>query len=319
MWILKNSKDLLDNLKSRSFSQVSSIKTFDFSTLYTTLPHNKLKTRSKETIHKAFSHRNYGSKFVMLGYNFTYFSNKIQKGKICYSEEQVISMLEFLIDNIFVSFGGTLFQQVVGIPMGKNCAPLLADLFLYSFESEFLQKLVKDKKIREDSAFNFTYRYIDDVLSINNSRFAEFLPLIYPPELEAKETTDTASSASYLMDLYLEFDDIGQLSTKIYDKRDDFNFKIINFSNMCSNIPASPAYGVYISQLIRYAKASSNYSDFLKRHLYLRNRLLDQGYKKIRLIRSLKKFIFRYQDLVEIYSVSAEKIISDAFSYSENV
>ena len=182
----------------------------------------------------------------------------------------------------------------------------------------FLQKLVKDKKIHEARAFNFTYRYIDDVLSINNSRFAKFLPLIYPPELEVKETTDTASSASFL-DLYLEFDDSGQLSTKIYDKRDDFNFKIINFPNMCSNIPASPAYGVYISQLIRYARASSNYSDFLKRHLHLRNRLLDQGYKKIRLIRSLKKFIFRYQYLVEIYSVSAEKIISDAFSYSENV
>ena len=72
-----------------------------------------------------------------------------------------------------------------------------------------------------------------------------------------------------------------------------------------------------ISQLIRYARASSNYSDFLKRNLDLRNRLLDQGYKKIRLIQS--KFIFRYQDLVEIYSVSAETIISDAFSYSENV
>ena len=74
---------------------------------------------------------------------------------------------------------------------------------------------------------------------------------------------------------------------------------------MWNNIPASPAYGVYISQLIRYARASSNYSDFLKRH----NRLQ----------RSLKKFIFRYQDLVEIYSVSEETIINDAFSYSENV
>jgi hypothetical protein len=69
-------------------------------------------------------------------------------------------------------------------------------------------------------AFNFTYRYIDDVLSINNSRFAEFLPLIYPPELEVKET---ASSSSFL-DLYLEFDDSGQISTKMHDKRDDFNF-----------------------------------------------------------------------------------------------
>ena len=110
-------------------------------------------------------------------------------------------MLEFLIDNIFVSFGGTLFQQVVGIPMGTNCAPLLPDLFLYSYESEFLQKL-------EARAFNFTYRYIDNVLSINNSRFAEFLPFIYPPELEVKETTDTASFASFL-DLFLEFDDSG--------------------------------------------------------------------------------------------------------------
>jgi len=111
MWILKNSKDLLDNLKPRSFSQVSSIKTYDFSTLYTTLPHDKLKPRLKETIHKAFSHRNNGSNFVVLGYNSTYFSNKIQKGKTCYSEEQGISMLEFLIDNIFVSFGGAIFSR----------------------------------------------------------------------------------------------------------------------------------------------------------------------------------------------------------------
>jgi hypothetical protein len=98
------------------------------------------------------------------------------------------------------------------------CAPPLADLFLYSYESEFLQKLVKDKKIHETRACNFTYRYIDDVLSINNSKFAEFLPLIYPPELEVNKTTDTASSA-IVLDLYLEFDDSGQINTKIYDKR----------------------------------------------------------------------------------------------------
>ena len=123
-------------------------------------------------------------------------------------------------------------------------------------------------------AFNYTYRYIHDVLSINNYRFAE---LIYSPQLEVKETTDTALTASFL-DLYLEFDDNGQISTKIYYKRDDFNFNIINIPNMCSNMPASPAYGVSISQLIRYARASSNYSDFLKRHLHLRNRQLDQTY-----------------------------------------
>jgi hypothetical protein len=81
-----------------------------------------------------------------------------------------------------------------------------------------------------------------------------------------------------------------------------------------SKVPA-----VTITVLITILEQNRYYSDFLKRHLHLRNRLLDQGYEKIRLIRSLKKFIFRYQDLVELYSVSAETIINNAFSYSENV
>ena len=122
-----------------------------------------------------------------------YFS-QIELTTVIYLIEILLKYHVFLktpwIDNMCVSFGGALFQQVVGIPMGTNCAPLLADSFLYSYESEFLQNLVNDKNIDEVRAFNFTYRYIDDVLSINNSRFAEFLPLIYPPELEIKETTD---------------------------------------------------------------------------------------------------------------------------------
>jgi len=82
------------------------------------------------------------------------------------------------------------------------------------------------------------------------------------------------------LDLHLEFDSSGKLSTKIYDKRDDFDFKIINFPYLCSNIPTSPAYGVYISQLIRYARACTNYSDFIERHKNLRTRLLSQNTRK---------------------------------------
>ena len=90
------------------------------------------------------------------------------------------------------------------------------------------------------------FRYIDDVLSLHNSRFGYFVDHI---ELEIKDTTDTYRSASYL-DLHLEIDSEGQLRTKLYDKRDDFNLPIVNFPFICSNIPATPAYGVYISQLI---------------------------------------------------------------------
>ena len=166
--------------------------------------------------------------------------------------------------------------------------------------------------MKDARSFNLTYRYIDDVLSINNPSFAEWIPSIYPPELEIKETTESTCSTSFL-DLHLEFDTSGHLSTKIYDKRDDFNFKIINFPNLDSNIPFSPAYGVYMSQLIRYARACTNFDDFLARQIYLRERLLSQGYKKIRLIFTLKKFFFRYQSLIEKYCVSLENFVHDCF------
>ena len=101
-------------------------------------------------------------------------------------------------------------------------------------------------------SFNFTFRYIDDVLSLNNCKFGDFIDSIHPIELEIKETSDTARSASYL-DLHLEIDNDGRLRTKIYNKRDDFNFSTVNFSFMYSNIPAAPAYGyiyIYTYQLI---------------------------------------------------------------------
>ena len=114
-------------------------------------------------------------------------------------------MLEYLIDNIFVEFGGRIFQQTIGIPMGTNCAQLLADLFLYSYEAEFVQSLLQSGKKHLAQQFNFTYRYKDDVLSLKNTKFAEYLEFIYPRELEIKETTETAASSSYL-DCYLYID-----------------------------------------------------------------------------------------------------------------
>ena len=117
-------------------------------------------------------------------------------------------------------------------------------------------------------SFTFTFRYIDDVLSINNSRFGEFGDRIYPLELEIKDTTYTDRSASYF-DLHIEIDSEGRLRTKVYDKRDDFNFPIVNFPFICSNIPAAPAYGVYIAQLIRYSRACGSQKDFLNSWLLL--------------------------------------------------
>ena len=105
--------------------------------------------------------------------------------------------------------------------MGPNCAPLLADLFLYSYEADFLQRLVRDKKKALALTFNSTFRYIDDVLSINNSiprNFHSYVDSIYPGELDIKDTTESVSSVSYL-DVLLEKYLNCILTIKLYDTR----------------------------------------------------------------------------------------------------
>jgi hypothetical protein len=93
--------------------------------------------------------------------------------------------------------------------MGTNCAPLLADFFLHSYEGDFIQGLLKKNEKKLARSFNYTFRYIDDILSLNNSTFGDFVDRIYPIELEIKDTADTDRSASYL-DLHLEFDSEGR-------------------------------------------------------------------------------------------------------------
>ena len=103
----------------------------------------------------------------------------------------------------------------------------------------------------------------------------------------------------------------GRLNTKIYDKRDDFNFPIFNLHFLCSNIPEAPAYGVYVSQLMRYSRASSKNVGFIERGILLSQKLLRQGYESKKLRSSLKKFYGRHHELIGYYDKSMQEIISD--------
>ena len=230
-----------------------------------------------------------------------------------YTANDICKMIEFMVDNIYVRFGGQLFRQMVGIPMGTNCAPLLAELFLYSYENELLDKLIKEGKRKLARRFNLSYPYIDDLISFNNKRFKEFISDIYPKELTISETTESTSVASYL-DLLFTRDRSNNITTKLYDKRDAFGFHIVNFPFKSSNIPSAPAYGVYASQLVRYARCCSSYSDFLIRHRALVKRLLSQGYKVNRSSNTFKKFYGRHTDLVGQYKKNVCQMFADSIS-----
>ena len=123
-------------------------------------------------------------------------------------------------------------------------------------------------------------------------------------------------SASYL-DLLLSIGRDCQLHTSFYDKRDDFNFQITNFPFLSSNIPSSPAYGVFISQLIRYARACSSYECFILRARRLSSKLLNQGYLVERLKSSFRKFYGRYGDLVEQYGVTLSRMLNDILTLDQ--
>jgi hypothetical protein len=123
-----------------------------------------------------------------------------------------------------------------------------------------------------------TFRYIDDVLSINNDQFHSYVDSIYSSELEIKDTTELSTSASYL-DVLLN----GKLTTQLYDKRDYFDFAIVSFPFTCSNIPLSTAYGVYISA-----------DSIGKGLLYIRtDELMLKGFQQSRLVSTFRKFYGR--------------------------
>ena len=117
-----------------------------------------------------------------------YFIDTINPGgDNLYTADQICRMVEFLIDNIFVKFGGCLFRQVIGIPMETNCAPLLADLFLYSYESEFLDNMIRGghRKLARKRYIQSMLPMIDDLIVFNNKKFGDYVKEIYPSQLHS--------------------------------------------------------------------------------------------------------------------------------------
>ena len=116
----------------------------------------------------------------MVGRDICYFINNHSDFTKQFSEAEIINMLEFFIENTFAMLSGRVFQQTVGIPMRTNCTSLLPALFFYSYDVDFIQGLLKKNEKKLARSFNFTFRYINDVLSLNNYRFGDFVDRINP-------------------------------------------------------------------------------------------------------------------------------------------
>ena len=186
MCILNYSRDILDTLKIQTLSEVDSINSFDFSTLYTTIPHAKLKSKLKENIlNYCYSHKNEDRRMITLFLGlWTYISLRTTLMPMQNILKMSLNCWNFLSTIFTWSLADRFSSKKVGISIGTNCTPYLPTYFFTGMS--WLLKACEKRLIQK---FNFIDRYMDDALSVTNSKISEFINLIYPCEFEIKATT----------------------------------------------------------------------------------------------------------------------------------
>ena len=274
-WVINNNQPVLESLEKISkTNKAKTISSFDFSTLYTNIPHDKLFDELCKVIDFIF--KGGDRKFISVtkhgGANWV----KIGKGaKSLYDKEKIVRAVKYLLDNCYFNFGTKVFRQVIGIPMGSDPAPYFANLFLYQYESRWMRKMKKENHILARK-FGNIFRYIDDLVAINDSReFEKHFKKIYPPELVLKkENLDNREST--FLDLKIIIEN-GVFNYSVYDKRDNFGFWINRLPFKRSNTPASIFYNCINAEILRICRASSKMEYALKTSKDLIQRMLRQG------------------------------------------
>ena len=145
------------------------------------LPHHLIKNKLIDLIKRTFIREN--THFLACNEECAFFTSDVYNNHNLWSCQKVCDALVYLLDNMFIRLGTKLYRQTIGIPMGTNCAPLVADLFLFCCERDFMKSLSRENQADIIEAFNSTLRYLDDLLNIDNVYFDQMVDRIYPTEL----------------------------------------------------------------------------------------------------------------------------------------
>lgn len=290
-WVIQNSTPVLETLdKINSRNNAKVVSSFDFSTLYTKIPHAKLFDELFGIIKFIFK----GGASTEISINklgIPRWTKKTRSSRSSYDKDKIMKAVKYLLDNCYFKFGNRLFRQIVGIPMGSDPAPYFANLFLYRYESTWLNKIKKDNNILARK-FGQIYRFIDDLLAVNDGgEFERYHSQIYPQELELKKENTTNVETSFL-ELKINILD-RRFHTRLYDKRDAFGFHICRLPFKGSNIPRRMFYASTCTEILRICRATSNLCDTVQSVKSLITRMYKQGATekslKISLTKSLNK------------------------------
>ena len=258
-WVIQNNENVINSIKSlNKRHSIKTMSTFDFSTLYTKIPHSKLLEVLNSLVdfcfrggeHKKLSVSNTGARWV----------TRSNKKSCIFDKEKVKEGLKFLMNRCHFTLGKRLFRQVIGIPMGSDPAPFMANLFLYHYENKWIKNL-KKKDLAKARKFGNTFRFIDDLLTINDDNlFLENFKDIYPSELQLN-LEGSGTHLSFLdLDLTLQN---RHLEIKLFDKRDAFPFSIVRLPFASSNIPNNMFYSSLCAEILRIGRICSNLDNFI--------------------------------------------------------
>jgi hypothetical protein len=359
-WVLLNTETLIPLLHkfNNSFSPMQHalcpwhLTTFDFTRLYTALPHPLLKSDMSALVRDVFDRkqayalvvftpvgRRAPRKAVWLKHGVACHGFPLphptpgHQGKVGKVTFRVFTPADFdavfgwLLDSIYFSFAGRVFRQCIGIPMGTNCAVYVANFFLYCYERRFMQRLVNCARSVEPTLaargrlllnhFKFTRRFVDDLLSINNPFFQNYLydtqatsadgiRGIYPPELSI-ERARSGTEVDFLditifPHLYHARGDmpLGALSTRLFDKRTTEPYShvsVVRFPHASSMLSASCKYGILTSQFIRFSRIILHKPDFVLQLANLVCALYAKGYSLKRLCAATHRLLSQHPHL----------------------
>ena len=308
-WSIGSSGEVLGKLRAGDCG-AAGLSACGFSALCAALPRGLVGDGLVGLVGGAF--RGEGSPCLACGGRGAFFASEEPGRCHAWSCRGVCGALAFLLDGIFIRFGTKLYRQVVGIPMGTNCAPLVADLFLFCCGGDFVVSLSDGGRADVVGAFDAASRCLDDVLDIDGVCFEGVVGRVCPSGLQLGGASASGAEAAFL-DLRLSVSD-GIVSTKICGRRDDFDFEIVNFPFLDGGVPRSASCGVCVSWLVRFAGASSCVTDFNTRNKLLTQKLLGQGCQCRKLRKTFSEFCGRYFGLISGFQVGLGSLLRQGLS-----
>jgi hypothetical protein len=296
----KQALNMLDNVVNPL-----SVDSFDFSNLYTNFKHDKLIDKFRFLLDLLFANaakKNSGdgirtersrkgkARWVIINEE----NQNKYRNQTFWTKCNIIEAIEFLIRNTHVKFGNLIFKQICGIPMGMIPAPGFAKLGLGVDEFRYTSQLVKDKKVDILRRLINMCRYIDDIAVANFSNFMDIAKDIYPRSLVLNRSNVSSIVDCAFLDLSVSVIDC-KFEIKVYNKTDDYEFLVITFPFLESNILTSICYSVYFGEILRYLRICSKLKDFENRARKLTFMLLERGYKQNEMAKQFFKVFSRYR------------------------